>query len=153
MKVCIGGTFNILHFGHMVLINKAFKLAGPRGSVFIGLTTDDFIKNKVNIKPYSKREKALKKYLKEKGYFNNSYIKPISDRFGPTLEEDFDVIVVSHETIKNAEEINLIRKKNGKKSLKIIKIPMILAKDGLPISSTRIRNKEIDKKGNILKKD
>ncbi|KYK27931.1 hypothetical protein AYK20_07690 [Thermoplasmatales archaeon SG8-52-1] len=153
MKVCLGGTFNILHFGHMELINKAFKLAGPRGSVFIGLTTDAFIKNKVNIKPYLERKKTLEEYLKEKGFFNNAYIKPISDRFGPTLEEDFDVIVVSQETVRNAEEINLIRKKNGKKPLKIIKITLVLAKDGLPISSTRIHNRDIDKKGNILKKD
>ncbi len=153
MKVCLGGTFNILHYGHKNLINKAFEVAGPKGYVFIGLTTDDFVKNKVNIKSYLERKIALQIYLKEKGYFNHSEIKPISDKFGPTLDEEFDTIVVSRETVKNAKEINLIRGKKGKKLLKIIQIPMVFAKDGLPISSTRIHNKEIDKNGNILKKD
>lgn len=153
MKVCLGGTFNILHYGHKKLINKAFELAGSKGSVFIGLTTDDFVKNKVNIKSYLERKIALEKYLKEKRYFKSAIIKPISDRFGPTLEEEFDTIIVSQETTKTAEEINLIRKKKGKKPLKIIQIPMVFAKDDLPISSTRIHNKEIDKNGNILKKD
>lgn len=153
MNVCLGGTFNILHFGHKKLINNAFEVAGPKGSVFIGLTTDDFVKNKVNIKPYSERKKALENYLKEKGYFTHAYIKPISNKFGPTLDEGFDIIVVSQETIKNAEEINLIRKKKGKKPMKIIKIPMVIAKDGLPISSTRILRGDIDKDGNIAKKD
>ncbi|KYK23393.1 cytidyltransferase [Thermoplasmatales archaeon SG8-52-4] len=153
MKVCFGGTFNILHKGHKNLINKAFKVAGPNGSVFIGLSTDNFVKNKVDIKPYSERRIAIENYLKEKGYFELANIKPISDRFGPTLEEDFDIIIVSQETTKNADEINLIRKKNGKKPLKIIKIPLVLAKDGLPISSTRIHKKDIDIDGNSLKKD
>jgi pantetheine-phosphate adenylyltransferase len=153
MKVCLGGTFNILHFGHKKLINKAFEVAGLKGSVFIGLTTDDFVKNKIKVKPYYKRKITLEKYLKEKGYFSQAYIKPISDKFGPTLEEEFDTIIVSKETVKNAEEINLKRKKRGKKPLEIIQIPMVFAKDGLPISSTRILNKEIDKNGKILKKD
>ena len=49
-----------------------------------------------------------------------------------------------------AEEINEKRIQNMKKPLEIIQIPFILAKDGFPISSTRIANKEIDTEGNVL---
>ena len=43
MKVCIGGTFNPLHKGHKLLIDKAFEVAGKQGSVFIGITTGEIV--------------------------------------------------------------------------------------------------------------
>ena len=153
MKVCIGGTFNILHEGHQRLVNKAIEKAGPKGSLLIGLASKDFVKNKINIRPYGERLDNLKKYLIKKKFLEKTIIKPISDKYGPTIDEDFDAIIVSPETVKTAEEINTIRKKNGKNPLTIIKIEYVLAKDGLPISSSRINNKEIDENGNILKKD
>ncbi|MCK5112568.1 MAG: adenylyltransferase/cytidyltransferase family protein, partial [Thermoplasmatales archaeon] len=51
MRVCIGGTFNILHKGHKSLIKKAFEIAGKKGSVFIGVTSGEVIKRKEDIKP------------------------------------------------------------------------------------------------------
>ena len=49
-----------------------------------------------------------------------------------------------------AEEINIKRIKLGKKPLIIFKIPHVLAEDGKPISSSRVRNKEIDENGKML---
>ena len=153
MKVCIGGTFNYLHKGHELLIDKAFEIAGEKGTVFIGVTTGDLIKNKKSMKPFDERKKDLERYLLKKEFIDFATIKPIKDKYGPTLEEDFDAIVVSPETINTAEEINQKRAQIGKKPLEILKIPFVLAKDGKPISSTRIINKEIDKDGNVLDKD
>ena len=153
MKVCIGGTFNILHNGHKLLINKAIETAGPKGSLFIGLTSMEFVQNKKNLKTYEERKNNLEKYLSEKKFLDRFTIKPISDKYGPTIDDDFDAIVVSPETIKAAEEINDKRHEKGKKPLKIVKINFVLAKDGLPISSSRINNKEIDENGKILNKD
>ncbi len=152
MKVCIGGTFNILHSGHKLLIDKAFEAAGIKGSVFIGLTSKELVKNKKNVKPLVERKKALEQYLCEKGFLTRSIIKPIIDKYGPSIDEGFDAIVVSPETIKTAEEINYKRRKKGKKTLKIIQIPFVLGKDGIPIKSSRIYNKEIDENGNFLKR-
>jgi pantetheine-phosphate adenylyltransferase len=153
MRVCIGGTFNILHKGHKLLIDKAFEVAGIRGSVFIGITTGEILSGKKDVKPMTEREKSIKKYLSKKGFIDRAIIEPIEDKYGPSVEEEFDAIVVSPETINTAEDINKKRKELKKKPLKIIQIPFVLAENDVPISSSRIRKKEINEYGNILKRD
>jgi len=153
MKVCLGGTFNILHKGHKKLIDKAYEIAGKNGSVFIGLATGELSDKKSYLKTYKVRKQTLKQYLHEKGFIERAIIKPIKDRYGPSIEKDFNAIVVSSETVKTAEEINKKRMEKGKKPLEIVKIPLILADDGVPISSTRIIKNEIDLNGRVLSKD
>ena len=150
MKVCVGGTFDILHKGHKKLISEAFKIAGKGGFVSIGLSNGKLIENKKNVRSWQIRKKNLKYFILEKNYSSNFKIISITDIYGPTLDEDFDAIIVSTGTEKNANKINKKRKEVGKKPLKIIKIPYVLAKDNKPISSTRIKNKEIDEEGNAL---
>lgn len=153
MKVCLGGTFDLLHKGHKKLIDKSFEIAGKNGFVFIGLSTNKITKRKKIVGTYKERQKNLQDYLFEKCFIDRALIKPISDKYGPSIEDDFDAIVVSPETFETSEEINLIRVEKGKKPLKIIKIPFVLAEDGKPISSTRILKREIDENGRILKDD
>jgi len=150
MKVCIGGTFNPLHKGHKLLIEKAFEVAGKKGSVFIGVTTGEIIKEKKDTKSFEGREKAIKKYLYEKDFIKRATVKPIIDKYGPSIKEEFDAIVVSPETRKTAEEINEKRKQKRKKPLEIIQIHFVLTEDGRPISSSRIRKREIDEDGRLL---
>ena len=78
MKVCIGGTFNILHKGHKSIIDKAFNVAGKNGSVFIGLATGKLVENKKSVKSLELRKKNLEEYLTKKGFFNRATIKLIS---------------------------------------------------------------------------
>lgn len=152
MRVCLGGTFNIFHKGHKKLIDIAFQTAGKNGYVFIGLIKGNILKKKKFVIPYKNRVNAIKKYIKSKGYNQNFEIMPIYDKYGLAVDEDFDSIIVSQETLENANEINQKRILKDKKPLDLIKIPMILANDNKPISSTRIFNKEIDEEGNIIKK-
>jgi len=149
MRVCVGGTFDRFHKGHKTLIKKAFEIVGNSGTVFIGLAKGDLVKNKKNIRPFYMRKRELEKFLVNKGFNNQSIIVPITNKYGLTLDEDFDAIVISPETEKIAIKINQKRVLKGKKPLKIIKIPYILAEDGKPISTTRIKNKGIDENGNI----
>lgn len=150
MKVCFSGTFNVLHKGHKYLIKNAIQNAGEDGKVFIGVTEEEMLTKKKYVIPFSDRVNAIKEYLKKEGFLNNVIVKSINNKYGEATDGDFDAIVVSPETIENAEEINKKRIENNKKPLKIIKISHILAEDNKPISSTRILNKEIDEEGRIL---
>lgn len=144
-KVIVGGTFDILHKGHEALFSKAFSL----GEVTLGLTSDNFAKKLKGeiLNDFIKRKKNLENFIFEKFRKKPRIIK-IENIFGPTLRENFDYLVVSKETLKNALKINQERRKRNKKEIKIITIDMILAEDKKPISCQRIRNGEIDKNGN-----
>jgi len=146
----MGGTFSPFHKGHKILIDKAFELAGEEGSVFIGIATGEIIKEKQGVKSFEERKKIVERYLCRKGFVERAIVKPIKDKFGPSVTGEFDAIVVSPETYKTGEEINKKRKKMGKKSLKIIQISFVLAEDGRSISSSRIKKHEIDEEGQIL---
>ncbi len=153
MKVCLGGTFYPLHEGHKELLRKAFQVAGPNGTVFIGLTSQSMIKKKGKIASYQKRKQLIMQFLSDVHALQHVTIKPLINKFGPTVEGDFDAIVVSPETKPAAEEINRKRSALRKKLLKIIIIPYALSEDGTPISSSRIRRKEIDENGTLLKQE
>jgi len=153
MDICIGGTFNELHKGHKILIKKAFETAGVDGLVYFGISTGELLKKKNDVKSYAERKKIIEQHIINENYASKVIIQPIHDKYGPSIDGDFDAIVVSPETYKTALEINNKREKIGKKVLKIIKIPFILAEDEKPISSTRIKNKEIDEEGKLLLRD
>jgi len=146
----MGGTFSPFHKGHKILIDKAFELAGEEGSVFIGIATGEIIKEKQGVKSFEERKKIVERYLCRKGFVERAIVKPIKDKFGPSVTGEFDAIVVSPETYKTGEEINKKRKQMGRKSLKIIQISFVLAEDGRSISSSRIKKHEIDEEGQIL---
>ncbi|HVP93594.1 MAG TPA: phosphopantetheine adenylyltransferase [Methanoregulaceae archaeon] len=151
MKVMVGGTFDPLHDGHKRLLTRSFELAGPSGMVTIGLTTDAFARVKQHpVKPFSDREENLTRFLEEKGYRTPWKIEALSDRFGTALEEDFDAIVVSEETLPVASEINRLRKERGAHKVDIHQITCVLAEDGRWISSTRIYRGEIDAHGHLI---
>ena len=150
MKVCIGGTFDIIHKGHEILISKAFEVATKEGFVFIGLTKNNLIDKKKNVKNWYLRKKNLERYISKKDYKADFIIEGIEDIYGPTIENDFDAIVVSKETEENAKKINKKRKDKNKKPMKIIIIPYLYAEDNLPISTTRIKKGEINKDGKRL---
>ena len=146
----MGGTFDILHIGHEVLLTTASDYGDE---ILLGLTTDSRAKKgrDSNIhNSYKIRKKNLEIYLEELGFVDKFTIVPLSDDWGPSVvDEDFDAIIVSEETRNTAEKINKIRSKDGKKELLIVTVPMIKARDGKLISSSRIRNSEIDSKGNL----
>ena len=153
MNLCVGGTFYPLHKGHKELLRKAFQIASPQGSVYIGITSPLMIKEKQGVPSFEKRKQSIENFLIEENLIEQAIIQQLSNKFGPTLKRDFDAIVVSPETQPTAEEINKKRKFLGKKPLQIIVIPFVLSDDKRPISSTRIRRKEIDENGTMLKQE
>ncbi len=145
-NIAVGGTFDHFHKGHEVLINKAFEMGR---NVLIGVTSDEFGGTKGNIEPCSRRISELEEFLQK---FDSPYIvKRLEEPFGPTIyNSQIDAIVVSLETKSTADEINEIRQKKGMEPLKIFIIDCVLADDGKPISSSRIRNHEIDSNGKVI---
>jgi len=74
----------------------------------------------------------------------------LDNDWGPSVVEDsFTAIIVSEETKKTAEKINRIRLENDKKELEIVIVPFVKAYDGQKISSSRIRDNEIDSNGRL----
>jgi len=145
MKICLGGTFSIIHEGHEMLLKKAFE----SGEVTIGITSDRLAKEMgKDVISYEKRKENLEKFIAEK-FGKKANIVPLNDTYGPAAYGDFDAIVVSPETVRGAEEINKMRNKNGLNELKIILVPFILADDGIPVSSSRIRKGEIEGKKRV----
>jgi pantetheine-phosphate adenylyltransferase len=149
--VSVGGTFDVFHKGHTMLLEEAFNV-GDR--VIIGLTTDEFARNlhkPHKIDCYAKRQKDLIRFIAERGLEKRAEIFPLNDPFGPTIDSDeMEGIIVSEETEPGALEINKQRVKRGKRPLLIVVFKMILAQDGKPISSTRIRRQEVDRFGRLI---
>ena len=147
-RICIGGTFWPLHRGHRTLLEEAFRIAS---SVHVGLTDDRtaVASRKREVAGYNTRYENLRGYLDDlsRRYGVPYHIQPLSDPYGPTLTGDFDGIVVSEETEKTAIMINEERMRGGLKPLKVHKVKMVLNAKGIPISSTRIMNGEMNEEG------
>lgn len=144
-KVVVGGTFDLIHEGHRALLKRAFSL----GRVTIGLTSDLMAEKtkRRKVRGFRQRKKELEDFIKKEFKVKPKIIK-IGDKFGPTLEENFDYIVVSPGTYSTAVLINRERKKRKKKPIRIVKIKFVLGKDKKPISATKI----LKNKNGIIKK-
>ncbi len=149
--VAVGGTFDELHKGHRALISKAFESGRE---VWIGLATDDFARTLMknhHIASYAERCADLKVFLENRGFLNRAKIVPLNDSYGPSaVSGELQAIIVSQETSLRARDLNRIREKNGLQPLQIIAIDMVPAENHIPISSTRIRDEEIDREGRLL---
>ena len=147
--VAMGGTFDVIHSGHMALLNKAFSLSSK---VIIGLSSDQLAtkKGKNLVNDYSKRFSLLKSTI-EKNYPNSSYqISKLEDDFGPAvIEGSVKALVVSEETSNKGLLLNELRAERNLPPVKIVVVPMVLADDGKAISTSRIKNSEIDSNGNL----
>ncbi|MDD2696967.1 MAG: phosphopantetheine adenylyltransferase, partial [Candidatus Pacebacteria bacterium] len=92
---------------------------------------------KRKVRGFRQRKKDLEVFIR-KEFGARARITKIEDKFGPTLKEDFDYIVVSPATYPAAALINRKRRKRKKKNIRIIKIKFVLGKDKKPLSATKI---------------
>ena len=147
--VAMGGTFDVIHSGHMALLNKAFSISSK---VIIGLSSDQLAtkKGKNLANDYSKRLSLLKSVI-EKSFPNSAYeVSKLENDFGPAvIEGSVKALVVSAETSNKGLLLNELRTERNLPSVKIVVVPMVLAEDGKSISTTRIKNSEIDGSGNL----
>ena len=147
--VAMGGTFDIIHAGHLALLNSAFSISSK---VIIGLTGDEFAKRmgKNVSNNYQERLESLKSKIMDIFPDSNFEISKLENDFGPAvLEEQVQALVVSEETKEKAKLLNGLRAKKGLSEVDIVVVSMVLAKDGTRISTTRIKKHEIDPQGNL----
>jgi len=146
--VAVAGTFDILHAGHKRLLEAAFSRAED-GKVLVGLTSDEFANSGRDraVRPYAEREKELEEFLSR---FSAPYdIIKIENRFGFAIDGEIDILVLSEATRATGEEINALRREQGRREMEIVEVPHVLAQDSLPISSTRIATGETDENGRM----
>lgn len=62
MRVYNGGTYDLLHPGHLNMLRRCRDVAGPGGEVIIGLNTDEFCEQFKGVRPaqsYIERSEVL----------------------------------------------------------------------------------------------
>ena len=148
--IAMGGTFDIIHQGHITLLSTGFEISDK---VIIGLTSDEFVqkKGKIPLHKYDERLKNLTLTIFKT--FPDAYFEIIqlNNDFGPAvLEKEVQALIVSDETSNQGNILNQLRSEHDLPPVDIIVVPMFLAKDGVRISTTRIKNSEIDSDGNLL---
>ena len=160
--IAIAATFDHLHKGHEKFLNEAFKFGRK---VVIGLTSDKMagmkirnpnaeIRNKFQIQNFQTRKENLEKYLKKNHLSSRAEIIEIQDIYGPAIDpkSHIEALLVTRDTLKGGRLVNKKRKELHLSPLKIITIPFQLAEDRKRISSTRIREGELNREGKIYKR-
>jgi len=150
--VATGGTFDILHNGHIELLKKSFEIGKY---VIIGVSSDNLVKEKLKKRinnSFKIRKLNLIEIIHNEVGSRLYEITKLEDEFGPLMFSDkVDCMVASTETRYKGAKVNEIRTSMGLTTIDIVSVELKLAQDGLPISSSRIRANEIDHNGNILR--
>ena len=137
-SVCVGGTFDGMHFGHRKLLTLAISSVQPiNGRLLIGVTRDEMLTHKSfaeSIPPLEERIKGVIDFIGNlaPGMKNRIRCVPISDEYGPPgqpkgsqiypgLVNDFDALILSHETLPTGRKLNDYRKETlGLEPLKLL---------------------------------
>jgi len=140
----IGGTFDRFHAGHLSLIQTALSECR---FLEVWLTSDSrAAKKDPRINSWDTRTGEMRKALGQ--FAERVSMHVLEDKHGPApTHESASAIVCTAETRLECERINQIRGNNGLDELAIITVEHVDAWDGNPISSTRVRNGEIDREG------
>lgn len=134
-----GGTFDIIHRGHLALLQAAFEY----DHVIVGLSTDSFAKRrgKTLLHSYEERKAKLEDLVSRMFAGAICEICPLDDDFGPAvLRSSVDALVVSEETRPQGRTLNELRRARHLAPVDVVVVPMVRDADGTSISTTKIRS-------------
>lgn len=145
----LGGTFDHFHVGHRRLLDDAFRRALRVG---IGITTAPYLaahgkRFARRIQPFGVRRANLVRYLRSHYPGARWEVVPLEDPVGGALRPEVELVVASEETRPGARRINALRRTHGLAPARLHFVPIVLADDLLPLSSTRIRAGRVDAAG------
>lgn len=144
-----GGTFDHFHKGHKAFIQGQLAISEK---AYIGITSDAYVASHKSegIEAYNTRLENVKKFLEEQDVQERVELTKIDDFYVPSLWIDaIEAIAVTNDTKNGAMQINQRRASEGLVTYPIEIIPEIFTQDGKVLSSSRIRNGEIDRDGNV----
>jgi len=122
--------------------------------VFIGVSGDALVpllRKNHEVRPFVDRRKDLRRFLRAHGLQKRSKIVELKEPFGPAKsKKQIQALIVSQITRKSGLKLNQMRRTRNLPLLKLIVVRLAKAKDGKPISTTRIRRGEIDLRGKTL---
>ena len=146
--IAVGGTFDRLHAGHILLLQRCFALSNQ---VVIGLTVDHFVKQKTQaslITSYNTRKQELIQFLNSNNYQNRYEIIELTDVYGVTVTDArIEALVVTEATVEGASTINQARQKAKLTPLPFDVVDLVYDTSGHTLSSTRIRQGLVDRSG------
>eukprot|EP00542_Grammatophora_oceanica_P011169 CAMPEP_0194029410 /NCGR_PEP_ID=MMETSP0009_2-20130614/3129_1 /TAXON_ID=210454 /ORGANISM="Grammatophora oceanica, Strain CCMP 410" /LENGTH=413 /DNA_ID=CAMNT_0038669059 /DNA_START=434 /DNA_END=1675 /DNA_ORIENTATION=+ len=129
-SVAVGGTFDGMHYGHRKLLTLAVSSVLPQtGRLFVGVTADEMLKNKQYahlIPSFEERLRGVKQFIYDlaPGMKNRLVVEKILDPLGPpgTPEraQEYDALVLSHETLETGHLLNKERATFGAKPLVLL---------------------------------
>lgn len=138
--VCLGGTFDYLHLGHQLLLLYACKYTNKELHIGVFDHKNSGKSFQDKMESYEIRKQNVENYIKLICPSIKCSIIQITTSSGSASEvKEYNAIMVSSETIKNAYKINEERIKKGFEPLKIL---ILLRKDNYLLSSTFIRSKK-----------
>lgn len=144
----LGGTFDHLHAGHKRILDFAYHTADH---LTIGIVGDSQIDTKGFsdiLEPLHIRKESVLSYVQQNDWGKRTTITQLKDIYGPAADNpDYDAIIVTRETKKNAIKINTLRHQNNLKPLSIVTVPLLKGTDNRVIRSTRIREGRINRTG------
>jgi pantetheine-phosphate adenylyltransferase len=150
--VALGGTFDVLHAGHRHLLSEAFKIGDV---VLIGVTSDRLVgtlRKKHQVRPFSSRVRDLRRFLKTRRWSSRARVTMLREPYGPAARrKKLEALIVSEGTLASGRHLNRLRRQNNLRPLDLHIVDLFRAADGKPISTTRVRNGEIDLQGRLLK--
>lgn len=140
----IGGTFDRFHAGHLSLMMAGLSECS---SIEAWVTADRIAHSKdPRVNPWDARVREMKEALGDDA--GRVSFNALEDNHGPApVHANATAIICTDETRSECEEINHLREGSGLPPLHIISAEHVLAWDGEPISSSRIRAGEIDRDG------
>ena len=143
----VGGTFDFFHIGHQKLINSCLKNCD---FLEIWVLSDDITQEKdPRISSWKERCDLIKQNLSSEQSSRVTFHELLDDYGVAISHKNATKIFCTSETFPTCQIINEKRLKRGLEPLSIISVSHELSKDGRIISSSRIRNGDINRDGEV----